>query len=275
MKQSALRWPFAPTVVLLLLAGCSTAPKIPEPRDGPPLHGIDIDAIPDAVPRREPRTSAGNPPFYDVFGKRYYVLPESRGYVQKGLASWYGRKFHGLKTSNGENYDMLAMTAAHKTLPIPCYAKVTNLENNRSIVVRINDRGPFHDGRIIDLSYVAAAKLRIHEKGTALVEVSAVEPSAPATLAAATGNSALFLQLGAFSDKNNAQRLQSTVASLILHPTRILRGRSGGREIYRVQLGPIATPADADRILRALSAQGITETRFVTERTDIDSSMLQ
>jgi rare lipoprotein A len=136
-------------------------------------------SVPDAIPRLEPRARYGNPPFYDVFGKRYYVLSSSVGYWERGVASWYGPGFHKERTSTGEPYDMYGMTAAHKTLPLPVYVRVTNLQNGRSIVVRVNDRGPFVGNRIIDLSYTAAAKLDMLRNGTAMVEVRAIDPTAP------------------------------------------------------------------------------------------------
>ncbi|MEN8259302.1 MAG: septal ring lytic transglycosylase RlpA family protein [Pseudomonadota bacterium] len=274
----------APTVLhrialaaLLLVAGCSTGPKILEPRDGAPRHRrFNIAAIPDAVPRWEPRTSAGNPPFYEVFGKRYHVLPDSKGYVKKGIASWYGTKFHGKHTSNGEDYDMFSMTAAHKTLPIPCYARVTNLENGRSIVVRINDRGPFHGNRIIDLSYVAAVKLGIYEAGTGFVEVRTVEPDSRRLRSDRRDKASdIYLQIGAFSNWNNARKLQHTVASHDLPGPRIRSNGLGSRQIHRVQIGPIASVDEADRISRTLSNLGITETRFVTEQAGAPSRMVQ
>jgi rare lipoprotein A len=138
-----------------------------------------VQDIPDAVPRVEPRSRYGNPPFYEVFGKRYYVLSSSVAYVERGVASWYGPGFHQILTSTREPYDMYAMTAAHKTLPLPAYARVTNLENGRSVVVRVNDRGPFVGNRLIDLSYTAAAKLDMLRNGTAMVEVRTIDPTAP------------------------------------------------------------------------------------------------
>ncbi len=137
----------------------------------PPLP----DSVPDAMPRIEQRARNGNPPFYDVFGKRYFVLSSSVGYRERGVASWYGPGFHKVRTSTGETYDMYGMTAAHKTLPLPAYVRVTNLQNGRSVVVRVNDRGPFVGNRIIDLSYTAAAKLDMLRNGTAMVEVRTVE----------------------------------------------------------------------------------------------------
>jgi rare lipoprotein A len=148
-------------------------PAPPAERPPPP------DSVPDMVPRNEPRSRNGNPPFYDVMGKRYFVLSSGVGYVERGVASWYGPGFHKVRTSTGEPYDMYAMTAAHKTLPLPAYVRVTNLQNGRSIVVRVNDRGPFVGNRIIDLSYTAAVKLDMLRNGTAMVEVRTLEPFAP------------------------------------------------------------------------------------------------
>ena len=144
--------------------------------DGPPLRDIDVSNLPDAVPKVELIRKAGNKSPYTVFGKTYQVLPSNKDYRERGIASWYGKKFHGRKTSNGETYDMYAMTAAHKSLAIPSYVKVTNLDNGRTVIVRVNDRGPFHGGRIIDLSYAAAKKLDYSAKGVANVEVVAIDP---------------------------------------------------------------------------------------------------
>ncbi len=176
-----------------VLSGCSSAPRVSAPPPtvhlpprsaadaapppGPPAHLLDV---PDAIPRAEPRSVYGNPPFYDVFGKRYYVMASSVGYVERGVASWYGPGFHKERTSVGEPYDMYGMTAAHKTLPLPAYVRVTNLQNGRSCVVRVNDRGPFVGNRIIDLSYTAAAKLDMLRDGTAMVEVRSLQPLDPA-----------------------------------------------------------------------------------------------
>lgn len=144
--------------------------------DGPPPRDVDVSNLPDAVPKVELIRKAGNKSPYTVFGKTYQVLPSNKGYRERGVASWYGKKFHGRKTSNGETYDMYAMTAAHKSLAIPSYVKVTNLDNGRTVIVRVNDRGPFHGGRIIDLSYAAAKKLDYSAKGVANVEVVAIDP---------------------------------------------------------------------------------------------------
>ncbi len=155
------------------------------PAELPPAPTPRPEAIPDAVPKVEPRSRSGNPPFYEVFGQRYYVLSSSVGYIERGVASWYGPGFHKVRTSTGEPYDMYAMTAAHKTLPLPAYVRVTNLQNGRSVVVRVNDRGPFVDNRIIDLSYSAALKLDVVRNGTAFVEVRSIDPSQPVEALAA------------------------------------------------------------------------------------------
>jgi rare lipoprotein A len=164
----------------------------PAPMAGVPPPPNDPFAIPDAVPKFEPRARSGNPPFYEVFGKRYYVMASSLGYIERGVASWYGPGFHAERTSVGEPYDMYGMTAAHKTLSLPTYVRVTNLQNNRSIVVRVNDRGPFVGNRIIDLSYTAAAKLDMLRKGTAFVEVRAIDPTANPITAVTPITSALL-----------------------------------------------------------------------------------
>lgn len=185
-------WRRAIPAVLLLLAACAHAPRRPSPGPAPapvppptvlPQNAPDVGQIPDAVPRDEPRSAYGNPPFYIVGGHRYVVLHSAAGYVERGVASWYGTEFHGLRTSTGEPYDMFAMTAAHKTLPLPCYARVTNLANGRHVVVRINDRGPFVANRIIDLSYSAASRLDMIRNGTAFVQVEVLTPAAPSLIA--------------------------------------------------------------------------------------------
>jgi rare lipoprotein A len=181
-------WRCAAAAALLQLAACAHAPPHPSPArpsaPAPPATALqrnapDVNQVPDAVPRQEPRSAFGNPPFYYVGGHRYVVLPSASGYAERGVASWYGTEFHGLRTSTGEPYDMFAMTAAHKTLPLPCYARVTNLSNGRNVVVRINDRGPFVANRIIDLSFSAATRLDMIRNGTAFVQVEVLTPAAP------------------------------------------------------------------------------------------------
>ena len=179
----ALAVPLGLITVIGVAACASTRPPPGQPIVTPVVPPAVVtptpDAVPDATPRVETRARNGNPPFYDVFGKRYFVLSSSAGYWERGVASWYGPGFHKVRTSTGEPYDMYAMTAAHRTLPLPAYVRVTNLENGRSVVVRINDRGPFVGNRIIDLSYTAAAKLDMLRNGTALVEVRAIDAPPP------------------------------------------------------------------------------------------------
>lgn len=293
--------PTRPTLLILALglalAGCGTAPtKTSQNEDTPvipPYKGggyykddgpganppANLAEIPDAVPKWEPLHRYANDK-YKVMGKEYQPLSPERGYKAKGLASWYGRKFHGKATSSGEPYDMYAMSAAHATLPLPSYAKVTNLDNGKSIIVRVNDRGPFHEGRIIDLSYTAAYKLDIL-KGVTPVEVEAVLPeTAPTSFIAqaeddfnplaspkpavaeapapktATG-SAVYLQLGAFSNPATADGiLAKATAKLSKGFPGVMRLEVNG--LYKVQAGPFASHEEADRASeRVLGELGI------------------
>lgn len=241
----------------LLLVSCGGGPK-----DGPPSREIDASAIPDPVPRYEPITRAGNKSPYVVLGKTYHVLPTFKNYQARGLASWYGSKFHGRSTSNGEPYNMYAMTAAHKTLPIPCYVRVTNLDNGRSAIVRVNDRGPFHDDRIIDLSYAAAKKLGVYGRGTANVEVVAIDPAsyqrntveAPAVAhqreSAATPAGRAFLQVGAFSSPESAEAHRRRTTGRVSYPVKVNRVNDGGKTLFKVLVGPFD---DQSRLLAAKS----------------------
>jgi rare lipoprotein A len=174
------------TFIALFVVGCannsvSTKKKTNEGRykvdqDYGPNSEIDVSHVKNAVPKVEPLSRGGNRSEYEVLGKNYKVLPASKGFKERGGASWYGKKFHGYLTANGEKYDMFAMTAAHKSLPLPTYLKVTNLANQKHVIVRVNDRGPFHKGRVVDLSYAAASKLGMLDHGTAQVEIEAIDP---------------------------------------------------------------------------------------------------
>jgi len=262
----------------LLAAGCSGTPRKSAPAaTPPPPPPVDVGSIPDAVPRAEPRSLRGNPPFYEVFGKRYAVLPTAAGYVERGVASWYGPGFHAAQTSTGEPYDMYAMTAAHKTLPLPCYARVTNLANGRSVVVRINDRGPFVSGRIIDLSYTAASRLDMLRAGTALVEVEVITPGSPAAVvpqpiasAAATTLTAnlgeeLYMQAGAFADSGNASRLAGRLRASGIADVFVLPVTTGGRTLHRVRIGPVASVAEFDALAAQLAKIGIADARLALD----------
>ena len=273
-RRASARWRLLATAAALLaLSACSiTAPRPAAPAGNPPQPVAPppppaVETVPDAVPRAEPRSAHGNPPFYDVLGKRYYVLAASDGYLERGVASWYGPTFHGGNTSSGEPYDMYAMTAAHKTLPLPCYARVTNLRNGRSVVVRINDRGPFVANRLIDLSYTAAAKLDMIREGTTLVEVRALSPTVPdeLTRSAAQPPPALYVQAGAFADQQHAQRLLARLQAAGLERVFIASPLQNGTHLYRVRLGPVESVAQFDELTARLTALGIPDARLAIE----------
>ncbi|MEN8170342.1 MAG: septal ring lytic transglycosylase RlpA family protein [Pseudomonadota bacterium] len=253
----------------LLLSGCSLST-----RDSGPSRPMNFSHLEDAVPKHEKRTRAGNPPTYVVLGKRYYVMKESTGYVERGPASWYGKKFHGRKTSNGETYNMYAMTAAHKTLPIPTYLQVTNLDNGKSVVVRVNDRGPFHGNRIIDLSYAAASKLGYAQNGTGNVELRAIEPgeaktvtttastkstpTAPRPAAApAIARDQLFLQLGSFISQSNAESLRAQLTLNNVTRAAVQQTEVDRKNIYRVRIGPIASTEEANNLASRIHDLGM------------------
>jgi rare lipoprotein A len=257
---------YLPALVLgLLLGGCGSTPSNQGGGyyldDGPGANPpADIGKIPDAIPRAEPISRANTRP-YTVLGRSYRPYTQHQPYRTRGLASWYGKRYHGKKTANGETYDMYAMTAAHTVLPLPSYARVTNLSNGRSVMVRVNDRGPFHDKRIVDLSYAAAYKLGFINDGSTMVEIEAIIPGDSRTESAPivavtqpppragpldSGESGIFLQLGAFSDSDNAygfvRRMRSDIAwvgdSIHLY-------KSGS--LYKVHAGPYANREAADR----------------------------
>lgn len=264
-RVSARRW-FV-WVAVALLGACSGV----EQTDGTPVAPPDVSRVPDAVPRLEPLSRYGNPPSYMVNGKRYHTLSSSQGYRERGIASWYGTKFHGRRTSTQEVYDMYAMSAAHKSLPLPAYARVTNLANGHSVVVRVNDRGPFHNNRIIDLSYAAAARLGLLAQGTGLVEVETIDarPSADRAPVArppvVAGTPELYLQVGAFADRGNAERMKARIDSVGDAPVLISEGNTGPGTIYRVRLGPLTSVEKADLLVNRLAALGVAEAHVVVE----------
>lgn len=226
-------------------------------KDFAPLKKIDPDQIADAVPKDEPRTKAGNKSPYMVFGKVYQVLESPEGYKEQGGASWYGLKFHGHQTSNGEIYDINGMTAAHKTLPIPSYVKVTNIRNGRTAIVRVNDRGPFVEGRIIDLSYAAATKLGYIEQGTTDVIVEAItaqqyqQTKTPQPVSN-TQAKTVWLQIGAYTQETTALAVRQKLIEQFAWPTQV---ESGVDQFYRVKVGPVAEGEVAE-ITTHLVAQG-------------------
>jgi len=268
----------------VVLASCGGR----EVRDSAPSGSVSIPDLPgDAVPRPEPKSRYGNGPDYEVLGKSYTVMPSGSGYKERGVASWYGKKFHGRLTSNREPYDMYAMTAAHKTLPLPTYVQVRNLRNNRTIIVRVNDRGPFVHNRIIDLSYAAALKLDMVGTGTSLVEVTAitfdeppgdrpvriVEPAEPPASVPATAsaprpevekNNEIFVQVGAFGDRANAERRQSALISGGIGSVFVFADEAATPPLFRVRIGPIAGVDEFDALVTRLEALGITDPYLVT-----------
>ncbi len=279
-------------LLIVLLAGCASSrepvaePQAPAPPaqasiepPAPPARGgyykddgpgenppADLASIPDAVPKAEPLHRYANRP-YSVFGVSYVPLPAGEPYRERGMASWYGKKFHGQRTSSGELYDMYAMSGAHKTLPIPSYARVTNLANGRSVVVRINDRGPFHSDRLIDLSYAAAFRLGYAAAGSALVEVEAVGPEEATVHAAAPppekplaaaqaepAQNAVYLQVGAFSSRENAEDLRSRLARELSWLTDSVQVLSIGN-LWRLRVGPYGSSDAARAIAQRIEAE--------------------
>jgi rare lipoprotein A len=266
-------------LVVAVLAGCSGSPS--QPQSGSQAF---------VNPARDTR---GNPDFYDVFGERYYVLNTSDGFRETGVASWYGRDFHGKPTSSGEVYDMREMTAAHKTLPIPTWVEVTNLSNGKSVIVKVNDRGPFVDGRIIDLSQRAAEELDMIRAGTARVRVRALgAPVAGPVLASTTSAPAvessrgfsiiseaqadavnagdrafrpLYVQVGAFADRNNAAKLVDRLKGQGFRDSFVLTTGQGSDRLHRVRIGPLADSSDFDRIRSDLRAAGVNDSRLVQD----------
>lgn len=246
--------------VALILGGCSSTPpkKMPPVAktksggyyldDGPEANPpSNLDSIPDAVPRHEPLHRFANRS-YVALGNTYTPRTERQATRQEGLASWYGRRFHGKKTASGELYDMYAMTAAHPTLPIPSYARVTALDTGKTVVVRINDRGPFHSNRIIDLSYTAAHKLGYLGRGSTRVRVEGIDPDTYDTQGEAL-QGGIYLQVGAFAQQDNAQQLLGRLTrELDVDASRTRVVLSG--MLHRVQLGPYFNDdeAKADRV---------------------------
>jgi rare lipoprotein A len=246
------KWIIPALAVLLLVAGCmGEKTKDDEQADGPSGRKISAADVHDAVPQNEPRARYGNHSPYTVLGKTYTVMSSSEGYHERGIASWYGSKFHGRRTSSGEPYDMHLATAAHKRLPLPTYVEVTNLDNGRKMVVKVNDRGPFHEGRIIDLSYAAAIKLGVDQTGTARVEVRAIDvdnsPQAQAKVEDGT-----FLQVGAFSKRETADDLAGKMTAAHLNPVSIKKSRG----LYKVWLGPYATEWEIEASTRRVVELG-------------------
>jgi rare lipoprotein A len=272
--------------------------------DGGPATAIDVSGLVEPVPRDEPRARQGNRSPYTVLGKSYKVMDHARGYHERGVASWYGTKFNGRATSSGELYDICAFTAAHKTLPLPSYVRVTNLDNGRSLVVRVNDRGPFHSGRIMDLSYAAAVRLGVDRTGTARVELESVGakdrggaplfaggpegsvngpklpgkliqpatdmPPAQGEAAASNAQNSLrpgsnaIVQVGAFGEKTNARRLADRLQGAGVDDVDVDHADVSGRDVWRVRIGPVDL-GDLTALLSRLRQLDLPEPRVFSE----------
>ncbi|MDF2181718.1 septal ring lytic transglycosylase RlpA family protein [Neptuniibacter sp. CAU 1671] len=267
----------------LLLVACSSNPnagRYSMKHDAAPDAPVDVSHVQDAVPRVEPQSRGGNKSPYQVLGKKYWVMSSSLGYREEGVASWYGRKFHGHATSNGETYDMYGMSAAHKNLPLPTYLRVTNLANSRQVIVRVNDRGPFHGNRLIDLSYAAAAKLDMLKTGTARVRIEAIDPAAwqktgqliqtpvaqQQTVPAAAENNGAgrYLQVASYGQESNAIRAETLLRSALSDlavSTKPVPHEAG--TLYRVHVGPLRADTSLAELKERLAQLGFTRPLLV------------
>jgi rare lipoprotein A len=285
--------PFLLLLLMILLSACSSVSPPPSStptgsqsasatgsrysitQDRAPTTPLNPASIREVVAQPVNRTMAGNRSPYTVNGRSYRVMATEEGFQQTGLASWYGEKFHGHLTSNGEIFDMYQVSAAHTGLPIPSFARVTNLENQRSIIVRVNDRGPFHNDRIIDLSYAAAYQLGFANQGTALVHVESIvagqqqvllaDNSAAASATQSSGGR--YLQAGAFSDLRAAQRLSDRLRDITTRPVfiRSIQADSTRQQLHRVRVGPIADPVEIQRITEMMVAADLGQPYMVEE----------
>lgn len=269
--------------LFLLIFSCTTRKSIVQ--DSAPTGAIDLSNIKPVVVTHLEKSRYGNPTSYEVRGRTYQVKKDAVNYVKEGVASWYGTKFHGRRTSSGEVYDMLALTAAHKTLPIPCFVKVTNLENGKHLIVRVNDRGPFVKDRIIDMSYAAAHKLGMTTKGTAKVRVESVsvntkdllkvkenfssqlinQPSSYDWLESQHKGKDRFVQVGAYSVYESAQKLAKVLDREISLPVKISKINRNGKKLYRVRIGPIQSLKIAESLAKTLDIKELGKPRIVYE----------
>ena len=242
-------------LVMILVQACSTSSRYQQSQDSTPIFQASIMNLVEPQPIREPLSRRGNPDQYEVWGKTYEVYKGLTEYSQQGVASWYGEKFHGHDTSNGEKFDVYQFSAAHKSLPLPSYVRVTNIDNQQSLVVRVNDRGPFHDDRLIDLSYAAAVRLGFHKQGTANVKVD--------LLAAPLAQSDyVFLQVAAFEAEPSAVQMQQQLAQTVGEPVYITKDVNNGKILHKVRIGPL-DPAKIDVLQNTLQEQDIHSTLIV------------
>lgn len=238
---------FISLLMMGLLSACSSNSRYQQAVDSTPIYSELIHRLPDVQPKSEPISKRGNRNTYEVWGKTYQVHKGLKEYSAEGTASWYGQKFHGHETSNGERFDVYGFTAAHKSLPLPSYVRVTNQANGKSLVVRVNDRGPFHEDRLIDLSYAAAVKLDFADKGTAKVKVEMV--AAPLT-----EDDYSYVQVAAFHSKDKAANIKQSLKTLLAEPVYISKEIRQGKILHKVRIGPIA-PQRLAGVQSTLSAQ--------------------
>ncbi|MBL6734725.1 MAG: septal ring lytic transglycosylase RlpA family protein [Shewanellaceae bacterium] len=242
-------------VCILFVVGCQTHSRYQLQEDAHPEYQPNLDHLPPLHPRYEPFSLRGNQT-YSLFEKKYVVDKNITAYQKRGYASWYGKKFHGHQTSNGETYDMFQISAAHKTLPIPCYVRVKNLDNQKTLVVRVNDRGPFHDGRIIDLSYAAAKKLGIYEQGTAEVEVTYLPSSHK--IAQTDG---YYIQIAAGTNRQALDIMGQQVTARLKAAHRLILVKS----LWKLQLGPFEKLSIARELLAMVKDQGFSDSYLITD----------
>ncbi len=262
-----MKFRLAMLLSVLLLAACAGQPVREEvdddAPDGAPEGEFDFSRIVHPEPRPEPRSAYGNHSPYEVFGQTYHVKSTAEGYHERGIASWYGTRFHGRATSSGEPYDMYKLTAAHRTLPLPTYAEVRNLENGRNIIVRINDRGPFHSDRIIDLSWAAAVKLGIEQAGTGKVEVRAITFDDPIQASTSPAQLPVLLQVGAFSEPERAEAVKSRLSEAGIKPVRSEPARTTSGSVWRVQVGPLEAIETVFELAEKIVALGLGRPQYV------------
>lgn len=234
--------------------------------DAHPDGELDVSLLREPVPRAEPKSKYGNRSPYKVLGRNYYVLDSADGYRERGIASWYGTKFHGRKTSSGELYDMCQFSAAHKTLPVPSFARVTRLDTGQSVIVRVNDRGPFHPGRVIDLSFAAASKLGINRTGTAQVEVEAItgETLPPPVAVEVPDSAKRYLQVAAYGQEDNAKAMAARLREAGIDHVLVQKHRAEAGPVWRVRIGPLGE-IESRQVQEKLAALGLKGLRVGAE----------
>lgn len=254
----------AGVLMLMALVACSSGGGH---SDGQPLYELKPHEVAEPIPKAEPIFARGNTSPYQVNGKTYRVMDSAQGYREEGIASWYGRKFHGRRTANGELFNAYSATAAHRSLPIPCYVRVTNLENGSSMIVRVNDRGPFHADRVIDLSYAAAVRLGFEKQGTARVAVELLELGGSEDLRTAAPGAGhyRYIQVGSFSRQASADALRTQLSSQMQAPVAVSEILLGDSYFYRVRVGPVEEYKALLALHRQLQELGYPELRLMPD----------